>query len=132
MEDKMERTVALNKIRKLLGKEYSYQINPKAPTPEEREAAKAALPAARELHKALDDKKQARLEALLKGDAEYQALREQTTVALRNRNDLSGTLHAYKKITVGNTVGGMFFSVKAVGDSWEEVIAKLTKAKVCN
>ena len=45
-------------------------------------------------------------------------------------NDLEGKLHSYK-ITVGKTVAGLFFSVQAEGDSWEEVIAKVqNKAKI--
>jgi hypothetical protein len=122
----MERTVALNKLRRLLGKEYGYRINPKAPTQEERAAAREAVPAARELHKELAAKKQARLEALLIGDAKYQELAKQTREAQKNREYLECNMRGCK-ITVGKSVAGLFFSVQAEGDSWEEVIAKLTK-----
>ena len=54
-ERHMERTVALKKLEKLLGKKMGWRINPKAPTAEERTAAKLALPAARAHGQVLDD-----------------------------------------------------------------------------
>ena len=39
----MERKVAINKLTKLLGKKLGYRIDDRAPSPEERTAARAAL-----------------------------------------------------------------------------------------
>jgi hypothetical protein len=122
----MERTVALKKIGTLLGKNFGWRINSKAPTPEEREAIKTDLPAAFAEKERLKTLRDARYKALLEGDAEYQKLKNDHTEAHKKWGSMESTQRAFK-ITVGNSVAGLFFSVKAEGDSWEEVIAKLTK-----
>lgn len=122
----MERSVALKRLGKILGKDFGWRVNPKAPTPEEREAIRADLRAAfteKERLKALRD---ARYQELLKGDAEYQKLRSDHAEAHKKWGSMESTLHAYK-ITVGNSVAGLFFSIKAQGDSWEEIFEKLSK-----
>lgn len=124
----MERSIAVKKLRAMLGKEFGYRINPKAPSREEREAAKEALPAARDLCTTLNEKKRARLEAVLAADAEYQTLKEQYTVALRDKDRIAGRSYGHK-ISVGKTVGNLFFMVKAEGDSWEEIFAKLKHSR---
>lgn len=124
----MERTVALKKLEKLLGKKMAWRINPRAPTPEEREAAKLALPAARAKREAAEAEKNARYRAILDGDAEYQRLVIAHRESRKESEAIAGAI-SYRKITVGRTEG-MFFMVRAEGDSWEEVIAKLTPEKV--
>jgi hypothetical protein len=122
----MERTVALKKLGALLGKDFGWRINPKACTREEREEAKLALPAlsaaARQAETAAEDRRK----AVLAADEEYQRLRREWIEARRASGDASSKTHSYR-FTVGNSVAGMFFSVKAEGDSWEEVIEKLRK-----
>ena len=61
--------------------------------------------------------------------AEYQALRVAHKAARKRANEVAGLQNSYK-ITVGRTVGGMFFSVDAEGDSWEDIFAKLAKKKI--
>jgi len=125
----MERSTAVKKLAKMLGKGFGYRIDIKAPTPDEREEAKAALPAAVAERDRLKELKQKRYEAVLAADAEYQSLRQAHTEAHKKAGNLSSILHR-RKITVGNSMnlGGFgMFSVKAEGDSWEEVIEKLTK-----
>lgn len=121
----MERAVAIQKITKLLGKGVCWRVDPKAPSREEREAAKAGMAAANAERNAIQAKRDARYRAILEADAEYQALQAACEAARNRRNELLSLSHHYK-ITVGTIVGGMFNHVKAQGDSWEEVIGKLT------
>lgn len=121
----MERTVALKKLGKLLGPKLGWRINPKAPTPEEREFAKMALPLAIEEKKRLQEQRQVRYLAILAADAEYQSLKAAAKAATDRADHLSSVTR-HHKITVG-TSEGMFFLVKTEGDSWEEVIGKLTE-----
>ena len=124
----MDRTTALKKLERLLGKQLAWRINPKAPTPEEREAAKAEFPAAAAERKRLTELREVRYKAILEADAEYQSLRTQERVA-RDRSEKLSSIIFCRKITVGLN-NGLFFHVKADGDSWEEVIGKLTPEKV--
>lgn len=119
----MERTVALKKLERLLGKKLAWRINPKAPTTEERDAAKAAFPDAAAERKRLTELREARFKAILEADAEYQSLRVQERAARERAEKLSGVMLC-RKITVG-TNEGIFFLVKGEGDSWEEVIGKI-------
>jgi hypothetical protein len=124
----MERTVALKKLERLLGKKLWWRINPKAPTPEDRATAKAALPSAIEERNKLKEQRDARHRALLEGDAEYQSLNTAAIAAIARVEKISGITRWYK-ITVGIS-HGWANEVKAEGDSWEEVIGKLTTEKV--
>lgn len=120
----MERSVAVKKLGKLLGKKLGYRVNDKAPKRDEREAARAALTPAVEKRNALRAAREARLRAVLDADAEYQRLKAETKAA-NEHVDILASLTRCFKFTVG-TSEGMFFLVKAEGDTWEEVIAKLT------
>ncbi len=124
----MERTVALKKLERLLGKKLGWRIDAKAPTLEEREAAKAALPLAIEERNKLKEQREVRYQAILAGDEEYQRLKAAHRAASERTDNLSGVTR-HRKITVGVN-SGMFFLVRAEGDSWEEVIDKLTTEKV--
>jgi len=123
----MERAVALRRLRKVLGKGAGYRIDPKAPTPEEREAAQA-------LNKELADRRQAAIAArdarykfILANDAEYQTLAAAATEARKTADGNFSKQHHFK-ITVGTT-DRLFFRVRAQGDSWEEIFDKLAKDK---
>lgn len=124
----MERTVALKKLEKLIGKKMAWRINPKAPTPDERAAARLALPPAIAERDTLRKQQTDRQRAILEGDEEYQRLIIATKEASAIADRLSSLTRAFK-ITVGDTSSGLFFMVKAEGDSWEDVIAKLTAKK---
>jgi hypothetical protein len=119
----MERMIAVKKLGKLLGKSMGYRVDPKAATREEREAAQAALPAVTAECALLEQEKGARREAILLADEEYQRLVKAHGESRRQREKLFSQIH-HHKFTVG-TSNGMFFHVKAQGDSWEEVIDKL-------
>lgn len=124
----MERKVAIKKLERLLGNRLAWRINPTAATQEDREAAKAALPEAQAERKRLYELREARYRAILEADAEYQSLRAQEKEARERAAKLSGIIYS-RKITVGID-NGLFFHVKAEGDSWEEVIGKLTPQKI--
>ena len=69
-EQNVELSIAIKKLRKLLGKSLAYRIDPNAPTSEERDEAKAALPAATAEHRSVNKQVQARHSAILGADAE--------------------------------------------------------------
>ena len=119
----MERSVAIKKLGKLLGKSLGYRIDDKAPTREERAAAKIELTAAIEVRNGLKEKRDERYRAILAADAEYQSLHASHRAASERVDRISSMTRHYK-ITVGVS-NSMFFHVKAEGDSWEEVIDKL-------
>lgn len=119
----MERSVAIKKLGKLLGKSLGYRVDSKAPTKEQREAAKAELTVAIAERNGVKEKRDARYNTILEADAEYQTLRAEYKTASERVNALSSITRHYK-ITVGLT-SSMFFHVRAEGDTWEEVIAKL-------
>ncbi len=121
----MERSVAINKLGKLLGKSLGYRMDPKAPTQEERDAAREELRAANETKKSLNERMDARRLEILQADPEYQRLKADCSEA-RKRCDALCSITAHYKITVG-TSNGLFFHVRAQGDSWEQVIEKLTE-----
>ena len=123
----MERAVAIKKLGKLLGKKLGYRINDKAPTEDERNDARAELILARSDRDKLKEKRDARYKAILAADAEYQNLHAAHRAA-HERVDRLSSITRYYKFTVG-TSEGMFFLVKAEGDSWEQIIDKLTTEK---
>ena len=122
----MERSVAIKKLRKLLGKNLGYRVDPKAPSAEERQAAQTALRIANDNKKQLGERLLARLE-VLKADPEYQQIQAEYSVARKRADELLSTVSCYK-ITVG-TANDLFFHVAAQGDSWEEVIRKVIQTQ---
>jgi uncharacterized protein (DUF3084 family) len=123
----MERAVAIKKLGKILGKSLGYQVDPKAPNRDEREAARAECMTAVAERQDLKERMEVRRKVLLDADAEYQALKADYE-KVRDRADLLGSISRRYRITVG-TSSSMFFHVRAEGDSWEEVIGKLTAKK---
>lgn len=125
----MQRSTAMKKLNQLLGKGAGYRIDDKAPTQADRDAAKAELPAAVKERDKLRAELEARREAVLLADPEYQALKEALSAARKRADHLSGTTYRHK-ITVGKTImDGLMFSVMAEADTWEEIFEKLTKKK---
>lgn len=128
----MDRAVAIKKLTKILGKSLGYRVDPKAPTQEEREVAREALKPAIAERENLKAQRDARRAAILAADAEYQNLCAAAKAA-SEKVDKLGSITRHYKMTVGtmSDIAGLgVFSVKAEGDSWEEVIAKLTKERV--
>lgn len=123
----MKLNTALKKLKQLLGSTAGYRVNDKAPTAEEREAAKAALPAAQAERKRLSELLEARRTEVLAADAEYQRVGKELKAARDLANRLAGITMCHR-ITVGKSYG-LFFSVMAEGDSWEEVFDKITAKK---
>jgi len=121
----MERSVAIKKLGKLLGKHLGYRVERDAPDAEERAAARQQLPALQAAEKLAEDAMRARREAVLAADHEYQALVVAHREARDARHKVSALVSHYR-ITVGTTTN-LFFHVKAQGDSWEDVIAQLTR-----
>lgn len=123
----MERAVAIRKLGQILGKKLGYRVDPKAPTREEREAAKIELRAALTERVKLREQRDERRRAILAADPEYQKLNAEHQAACK-RVDKLGSITRHYKITVGET-NDIFFLHRAEGDSWEEVIEKLTIKK---
>lgn len=121
----MERSVAIKKLGKMLGKSLGYRVDPRAPTAEERAMAQEEARVLRAEFKAAEEAREARLKVILSADAEYQKLKAETK-RLKEAKDAAWGKSYHYKFTIG-TSNGMFFSVKAQGDSWEEVIEMLSK-----
>lgn len=120
----MERAVAIKKLAKTLGKSLGYRVDPRAPTAEERAAAKADLPAAIAVRDEIKRKRDERYKAVLAADPEYQSLWADYQKAQKTVEGLSSITHHYR-FTVGISHAGDVFEVKAEGDSWEEILDKL-------
>ena len=120
----MERIVAIKKLGKILGKSLGYRVDPKAPDQDGRDEAKAKLREAFPKLEALSKERDDRKSMILRDDAEYQRLKAAHADAKKCYDELYGITCHYR-FTVG-TSNEMFFMVKAQGDSWEQVIAKLT------
>lgn len=121
----MERSVAIKKLGKILGKSLDYQVDLKAPDQDDRDEARAKLASATSKFNALSKQIEARRTAVLQADTEYQRLTA-ACVDARTYCAQLRTITCRYRFTVGTT-NGLFFNVKAQGDSWEEIIAKLTK-----
>lgn len=121
----MERSVAIKKLGQLLGKSLGYRVDPKAPNQDDRDEARAKLPDSTAKRKALSEQMEARRTEILRADAEYQQLKAAHAEAKKCSDELFGITCHYR-FTVG-TSNSMFFTVRAQGDSWEQVIDKLTE-----
>ena len=124
----MERAVAIKKLGKILGKSLGYRVDPTAPNQDERDEARAKLPDASARRKALSDQMDARRLEILRADTEYQRLKTAHAEAEKHFSELR-SISSHYKITVG-TSSSMFFTVRAQGDTWEQVIEKLTAKQV--
>lgn len=123
----MERAVALKKLGKILGKSLGYRVDLKAPDQDERDEAMATLREEGPKRDAISKQMEERRLALLQADPEYQRLKAAHAEVKKRCDDLLSISCRYR-FTVGTTTT-LFFTVKAQGDSWEQVIAKLTTEK---
>lgn len=119
----MNQTQAIAKLKKIIGKGFGYRVDPKALNAEERDAASIKARALREQKVAAEEAMQARRNEVLRGDATYQSLKIEYE-ALRKAHEVASRGLYRKRITVGH-VSSMFFSVRADGDNWDEVVAKV-------
>lgn len=121
----MERAVALKRLSKMFGKKLRWQINPKAPTAEEREAARIEMATALPEKKALEERLSQRRAAILAADQEYRELLALFKAMKERVDKLQGMQHRHKIQVM--TFEGFFNHVRASGDSWEEIFAELEK-----
>lgn len=122
----MNQKQALTAAVRILGRRAGIKHQPEAPDSTERAALAEQLP---DHSKRLADSKAALaacLAELLK-DSEYQRLNQEARTARETHDACTGKLHYYR-CKVG-TVGTMFFTVEAEGDTWEETLAALAKKK---
>jgi chromosome segregation ATPase len=120
----MQRSTAIAKLSKLLGKSLGYRVDPTAPSAWVRDQARAELAQARPQREALAKALEARSREILGADADYQRLKAEVAEAQRHCDALAAVTSHYR-FTVGIS-NSLFFTVKAQGDSWEQVIEKLT------
>jgi hypothetical protein len=124
----MERAVALRRLRKILGKEFGYQVNTSSIPRDLREAEKPEFEAAvQRRDRAQAELTRMRTEHMAKLEAtdEYKAAQQE----LRNCRQMTESLGArqhMRRFTVG-TANRLFFHVDAQGDTWEEVFAELER-----
>lgn len=126
----MNKTTAIRKLKALLGKQFAYRENPKAPTADEREEKRDQLRIVVPQHAAAREAQTARMEALLKGDAEYQRLKAETKRLAERKDALSRGLYSHR-IDVGTVSNGplALFHIKFSGDNWQEVVDAVTATK---
>lgn len=111
-------------VKKLLGPKAQVREH-RGATQERREAAKAALPALREKHRALKEARDARHKAILAADGEYQALLAETKIAQQEMEQAQGWVLVHRLSAGVPELGGMFLSVKANGDNWQDLVNQL-------
>lgn len=124
----MTRTDALKKLRKVLGPKMTWSENPNGERgPESRDAATAELPEAKRVRDELKARRDERYRAILAADTEYQELVKAHRIAADKVEKLHGQSSRYR-ICVGVVEAGIFNMVKAHGDNWAEVVAKVVKS----
>lgn len=122
----MNRADAFKRLRRILGADFAYRENPRALVGEAREDARVEWRAAVEAAAVARAARDARRAELL-ADPEFVRL-EAACKAAHEHADTAGSLFRSRRLTVGKT-NGLFFSVKAEGDNWQEVVDELTKPK---
>lgn len=120
----MNQAQAIAKCTKIIGKTFGYRVDPKALNAEERDVAKEKSRALMAQRQAAEKAMQDRRAEILKGDATYQTLKAEYE-ALKKAHEIASSGLYHKRITVGS-VSSMFFSVRADGDTWAEVVEVLT------
>lgn len=120
----MNKAQAIAKLSKLLGKNMGYRINKGVLKPEDRPAVIAKAQALRAKRDVAREAKDARYRVLMK-DPEYVRLTAEHK-AIEAEMQAASYQASQKAITVG-VDGGMFFSVTAEGDNWQEVIDLVEK-----
>lgn len=119
----MNQSQALAKLKKIIGPKLGYRVDQKAPDADERERRREEYLRTRDAMKASDEARAARRVEVLAADAEYQRLKAAYLEAKRVHDAVPS--FNTKRITVGRS-GAMFFSVVAEGDTWAEVVERVT------
>ena len=123
----MNQAQAMTKLRKLFGSSVAYRTDPKAKKAAERAEASARAKEVLAQRQAATEALNARRDALLAADQEYQLLKARVKTLTQEHERLRWISLA-TPITVG-TNSGIFFSVRAQGDDWDEVIGKAMEEK---
>lgn len=123
----MQRATAIKTLRRILGRDFGYQVDPSAPTAEERHEARQELIELAKKREQLSEATKERREALLAADSKYQELLAEWREIRKKCDERNSKSHHYK-ISVG-TSDSMFFRIAAQGDSWEDVIGKVRASK---
>lgn len=119
----MNRNQALAKLRPILGKQMGYREDRTAAVGEARDQLRASNIALQERKKAAKEALEARRIAVLAADAAFQSLLDAYTAVSAECEKAPSSSN--RRITVG-IVSPMFFSVRAEGDNWAEVVEALT------
>lgn len=119
----MNRTQAIAKLKKVLGPDMGYRENPKALLAEDREAVRVKRDVVQDVHRGIKEALDKRRQEILAADEEYQHLSREYQRTRKALEALNGNLFA-RRVTVGKC-SDLFFSVKAEGDNWQEVVDKL-------
>ena len=119
----MNRTQAIAKLKKVLGPDMGYREDPKALLAEDREAVQVKRDVVRDVHNVIKADLEKRRQEILAADEEYQRLSREYQRTRKALEALNGNLFA-RRVTVGKC-SDLFFSVKAEGDNWQEVVDKL-------
>lgn len=122
----MNQTQAIAKLRKTLGEKFAYRVDKSAPNAEQRDAIRVRYEAAKRIAEEADAKRKARYLELLQ-DPVYVQLKKAAEDTKAAAEKASVGLHQ-RRITVGIDLG-LFFSVKAEGDNWAEVVATVGASK---
>lgn len=122
----MNATQALTALRKLLGPKAGIQDSGKASSPEQRAAERELYLARKAIKDAAAAAMTSRREAILAADSEYQRRRAEHDAA---RALLEKTGHGYRYRYMAGTLGALFFTVEAEGDTLQEVVDKVRAKK---
>ncbi len=122
----MDQKQAVAKLKKVLGTKLAYRVNNKVPIGEERERTLALKTELAGHRKTLREKLEARKVEVLRADVEYMALKRLVEEATKEYEALYSE-HCHRiEVGVQSSAGGFdFFSVRASGDTWAEVVEKI-------
>lgn len=118
----MNATQALSKARKILGPKARIEVRNSVPVGEARLAEVERRKVLSEKLKELQVARDARLNEILKADAEYQRLKLEVNTVMKERDNLHASYHRRVRIGVDSGIG---WHVRAEGDNFDEALADL-------
>jgi hypothetical protein len=121
----MNMTQALAKLRKLLGPKAAIRDDRTPSSPEVREQQRAARNAAHAHRKACEAAMNARRDAVLAADAEFQRLRAEYDAAKAAADRCPYPAYRY----TGGTASALFFSVEAQADTLAELVEAVERKR---
>lgn len=126
----MTRAQAFTKIKRILGPNAHVDVGNEITSPEKRQAAHDAAESFRQQRTELDARITS-LQKVLLDHPEYKALQAQRTALRKQFEQVNWQQSRYKfQAGIVSDLGPFnAFHVRASGDTWEEVIAKLEKER---